>query len=89
MADTLDTLMAHLTPAMLSCALPKLHVDILQNSAGGCSCLTGSNGDFGTFHMPFYVLCADQLSRGHQEAALKLARSKQCQHCPTCCIGGF
>ena len=32
--DMLDTLLARLTPSMLSCALPSLHVDIRQNSAG-------------------------------------------------------
>ncbi|CAL8472098.1 g11640 [Coccomyxa elongata] len=35
--EMFDTLVARLTPAMLSCALPSLHVDILQNSAGSSS----------------------------------------------------
>ncbi|BDA47464.1 hypothetical protein COCOBI_10-3120 [Coccomyxa sp. Obi] len=35
--EKLDTLLARLTPAMLSCCLPSLHVDITQNSAGSSS----------------------------------------------------
>ncbi len=54
--EMLETLVARLTPAMLSCALPSLHVNILQNSAGDFSDLLGSNSNVDD-HSADAILC--------------------------------